>query len=58
MKRIYIKWKRGKIEKEKYIEEKRKFLELLEKKQKEKKGRRGRGIKEDEKGSGGLEIYK
>lgn len=25
---------------------------------KRKKGRRGRGIKEDEKGSGGLEIYK
>lgn len=58
VKRIYIKWKKGKIEKEKYMVEKRKFRELLEMKQKEKKGRRGRRIKEDEKGSGGLEIYK
>lgn len=37
VKRIYIKWKRGKIEKEKYMVEKRKFRELLEMKQKEKR---------------------
>lgn len=56
MKRIYTKWKRGKIEK-KYMEEKRKFRVTGEE-TKRKKGRRGRRIKEDEKGSGGLEIYK
>lgn len=55
VKRIYIKWKRGKIEKKIYEEEE--IQRVTGEETKRKKGR-GRRIKEDEKGSRGLEIYK
>lgn len=56
MKRIYIKCKRVKIEKKIYGEEE--IQRVTGEETKRKKGRKGRRIKEDEKGSGGLEIYK
>lgn len=50
VKRSYKKWKREKIGKEKYMEERRKFRVTGEE-TKGKKGRRGRGTKEIEEGS-------
>lgn len=37
LKRMYRRWKKGKVEKEKFLEEKKKFKELIEKKQKDKR---------------------
>jgi len=49
-------WRKGRIERDKYLEEKRKLRECMEAKQK-KKGKGGEGIKPKE-GDESLEIYK
>lgn len=57
VKRSYKKWKRGKIGKERYLEGRREFRATGEETER-KKTRGGRGIKESEEGSGGVQIYK
>ncbi|XP_039315399.1 golgin subfamily A member 6-like protein 22 [Solenopsis invicta] len=57
VKRIYKKWKKGRIERDRYIKEKRNLKELLEKKQKEKRRKEEEELRKM-KNEADVEIYK
>ncbi|XP_039309131.1 stress response protein NST1-like [Solenopsis invicta] len=57
VKRIYKKWKKGRIERDRYIKEKRNLKELLEKKRKEKRRKEEEELRKM-KNEADVEIYK